>query len=317
MIRARIEVIVGALLLPLLASGCADQASAPKTHVRASVAYPFDSVPGLGRSDNATTRDEIISYYEAWHRDSLVSECMDKAGFDWLPEALYPEEEIVRVGQALGIQAREPSDVDWANEANLSLERALTRHEQNLYFQALYSESAEDINYWMLNEGKIPLGRDASDFATDGCSSVGWTALPSIWDLKSRLSDEFDQLRLDAQLTPEFASYAADYSSCLASHDFTSIDSPGELERQVLDASEAMRETLIARQATAQVNCDYLWTAANDAGISALEAEFVKRHAEEFQQQEPRYVGALDRISRDENFVRFVAANVWRVEAGS
>lgn len=70
----------------------------------------LDDVPGLGSSKAGLERDEVISYWEAWERDTLIAECVDKAGFVWHPEALYPDDEVVAVAITLGVPVGDPPD---------------------------------------------------------------------------------------------------------------------------------------------------------------------------------------------------------------
>ncbi|MFD9944871.1 hypothetical protein ACFWYW_39455 [Nonomuraea sp. NPDC059023] len=263
---------------------------------------PLDDIPGLGVSDAAAQRDEIISFWEAWKRDTSTQRCMAAAGLEWRPETLYIEKSVLGVANALGVQPTPGSllgqDPEQYNEA---LATGLKAEKKDTYYQTLFGESAEAIAYFEANDGAIPLGSDPEAFAQHGCKGDADRSVGSIWSLKAALADPIDRLRASARETDAFKQGVSVYQQCLASKGINATG-PADLDIQ---AENATTDTDVLHQAA--TTCDPLWQQANDAGVATLTDQFRKEHATPIASQQAKYAGTLDAIRADKAFHVYLA----------
>lgn len=63
-------------------------------------------IPGLGETDAAGNRDDLIAYFEAWGRQNYVSGCMTRQGFAYVPLVEYPVESLTFSLSNMALMAR-------------------------------------------------------------------------------------------------------------------------------------------------------------------------------------------------------------------
>jgi hypothetical protein len=145
---------------------------------------PLDAYPGFGRSPDAMLRDDIIAYWEAYQREVVVADCMADAGFSYAPAVAYPTDAMTRVAENLPTADVEPAARATVSpdEQNRATERALAPGDRDRYYQALYGETAADIDA-AARDGAAPDGQGAA-FATGGCAGRAHDAVPSVWDAR-------------------------------------------------------------------------------------------------------------------------------------
>jgi hypothetical protein len=167
--------------------------------------YALDAHPGFGRSPQAMVRDDTIAYWEAYHRELVVAECMADAGYRYTPAVAYPAGAVRRIAENLPTPDAEADDRAVSpDEANRAYQQALSPEGRDGYFRALYGEAAADIDA-AARTGTAPDGRGA-DFATGGCIATAHDAAPSIWDARRAVASSLPATR-DAN--PERANAAA------------------------------------------------------------------------------------------------------------
>lgn len=268
---------------------------------------PLDDIPGLGVSESAALRDDMIAYYEAWQRDMLVAHCMAQAGQTWLPEVLYPPEVVVEIAQSLGVEPAADFEAKGPDEVNRESLLRLEGESLEDYWQALYAESAADIAYWQSHDGAAPPDADPDTFATDGCSEVGWNAIPGIWDFKSELADGLEDLRTRARTTEAFLEGQSRYKECIAAFGFDDVESPGELDKFVLAHEGEQDESLEDNYAEAGTECSRTWADAVDAGMREAQDEFRSENADAIAQQQAHYESLANELREDQEFLEFVS----------
>ncbi len=158
----------------------------------------LDQHAGFGLSPETVLRDETIAYWEAFHREQLIAQCMAEAGFDYAPAVSFPTRDMIEVAEGLGAQDRAASVVLPGSSSpaawNRGYERALSDGERERYNQTLLGESAHDVAE-ADRTGEVPAGRRAEEFATGGCVGGAKSAIPSVWDARRELAAELDALR--------------------------------------------------------------------------------------------------------------------------
>ena len=262
-------------------------------------------------------RDDTIAYWEAWKRAVGTEACMGEAGFLWNLEVGYPQEVIVQITESLGVSVvHGPATALSAEEVNADLYSQLSEQEQDAYAQALYGESAADLQEF--NEtGAVPEGRDDS-FAAGGCLGASWSEVGSIWDLGRTVGPEILELELTLKET-QFDEVRADYGDCAAGVGLDGIDGPEDLDQMLLDATEVENpappeelDALLALTDEVNVACDSIWaTGSREAYAHALSV-VRDRHPELFDAQIERYEDALDEITLDKEFLMFLATEAGR-----
>lgn len=267
----------------------------------------FDDVPGLGRSEKATLRDEVISYWEAWKRDDYTAQCMSDAGFTWHPEAAYPEGPIVEIAESMGIEksGRDSGVADpWLE--NQAVQESLPAAERERYFQTLFGESAATYDYIMENDGMLPPGH-SGEFGAGGCKAAAEAAVGSIWDLGRDLAPEMDELRVAARETAAFKKAQVRYEQCAAENGLPAVSHPRDLERIASAGTDPAAVTAV------DANCRSYWHAAGERGMQEVEQGFRQRHVTAFERQQNKYNGALNRAINDQAFRDFVGRAVDRL----
>ncbi len=324
---------VGAALLVmgvLVGTGCASQESLPATAAptaedRTATAaptaedqtagvgsWPLDDIPGLGVSEAAAQRDELIAYWEAYRRDELVEQCMREAGFVWYPEALYPEPVVVKIANAMGVQLPVVDVVPQKPPAvrNREVEASLDPGERDRYFRVLFGESAADVQYVRESGGALPPNYEGvGGFATSGCVGDAEDLVGSVWDLKKRLADELARFRSDARRSDAFLDAVDEYTACFADKGYPGIAHPEQVEALLAEPGQ------FAKVAEAEATCRSLWFAADRAGLEASSSDFREQYSEILTAQVDRYSQALEQIRNDAGFLAFLARENARISA--
>lgn len=170
-------------------------ATAQPTPPSASAGDLLGEFPGFGVEDAQVLRDDTIALWEAWQRDVVTAACMVEVGFTWMPEVLYPSEDMVRIAEHVGALApgevHEPPLTEGVGvDANLATRATLSEGQLDAYYQALVGESAADIRYLETNGGAEPEHRADGTFAEGGCAGQSLDEVGSLWDVKRHYAEE-------------------------------------------------------------------------------------------------------------------------------
>lgn len=145
----------------------------------------LEAVHGFGVAPQNALRDDTIALWEAFKRDQVQQACMARAGFKYQPELAFPSGVAVQVADKLKLSAPQAASLDFYGSAatveNRRYSDALPAPQRDGYFQALYGESASDMDL-VRSTGQLPAGR--ADFARGGCYGKAWKAIPGIYNLK-------------------------------------------------------------------------------------------------------------------------------------
>jgi hypothetical protein len=254
-------------------------------------------------SRDAVLRDEAISYWEAWMRDTAVQGCMQTEGFDWEPEVLYPEDAVADVAQYLGVPV---SSVKGASETaevrNARVVAALDGEDRDRYFLSLLGETAAVIDYVNENGGQLPTGRDSETFARGGCRGEAEAAVGSVWDLRRAQGQELLELHREARQAPELAADHVRFQVCAAEQGLDNVTSPADVEQAIAEGGKRGQAA-----GAVQTRCAAVWNALNEEALAHAADAFRTAQAATVEIQTRKYATALDRIRQDESFLRFVA----------
>ncbi len=263
----------------------------------------LDDVPGLGSSLAGLERDEVISYWEAWRRDTSISDCMAAAGFVWVPEVLYPSDDVVWVADILGVQPGEPQDDQVPPEdLNRGIEAGLSEADRDGYLQTLTGETAKDIDAFRESEA-VPEGRDATTFAQGGCRGQAMASVGSIWNLERQLGSHLLTFRSDAQSSAAFGDVQEQYAACVKPFGVgEDVRGPGDLEALALKAPPDQADAFVE----ADRACLPIWQGGNEAAQIQLEDAFRAEHQQALATQQDKYEDAIARLSADQEFLAFV-----------
>lgn len=256
----------------------------------------LDHIPGLRASADGVRSDDAIAYWESYRRSLVIAECMADAGFEWFPEAHFPDAAVLAVAETLGVDVTPAPGRDPV-AANLEVERHLSTDDRDRYLQTLYAETAEEIDH-MRDTGSAPQGA-ADSFATGGCMGEGSDSVTSIWALKRAVSEDLAQMRSRAARTEAFAHHARAFSECVEDQTRVSGHTPASVEAALLEGSDQGLD-----EATA--GCLGHWREAHRAGTAEVADEFVDRHRNRIEAQQKRYRGVMNRIRNDRQFLDFL-----------
>lgn len=162
----------------------------------------YDDFAGMGTTPAAVTRDEIISVWEAWKRETVIEACMAQAGHEYNLQVHYPTSGIYLVAEALEVKTLVSEDD--IRELNDSLDRVTISSTATLkYERALWGESPADIKY-VEETGAEPARRSGDpNFARGGCLGQAADAIGSLWNLRKNLKEEYGQLDLKGEVPTE------------------------------------------------------------------------------------------------------------------
>jgi len=264
-----------------------------------------DKYPGFGRSPEAALRDDTIAYWEAFRREQLVASCMHDAGFVYAPAVAFPTEALVAVAAGLGVVASPapPSTLMPPSLRNQLYEAALSPDDRNGFNRALFAETATDIAE-ANRSGAVPVGR-GEDFASGGCVGVATSTVPSIWDLRRALADDFVGLHRDVASSPELDQTRAEFARCARGAGGIAADDPNRVEDQV---ANGWLDPVAAAGVLQQ--CGETWAVGYRRAEAAAVEMFVERNSAALNAAEERYRGAIDTIRSDTAFLAYLSEEV-------
>lgn len=279
--------------------------TAPAMAAAAPAGPALDDIPGLGSSRAGLERDEVISYWEAWRRDTDIAACMANAGYTWVPEVLYPSDDVAWVADILGVQpAMANGDQVPPEDRNRSIEASLTETERDGYLQALTGESAKDIDAARESES-VPEGRDAATFGEGGCRGKAMSAVGSIWHLERQLGPDLMAFRASAQDSAAFADVRKAYVACVTPFGLgDDVQGPGDLEALAVKAPAQLADVFVA----ADQACLSVWQAGNETAQVQLVPAFKADHQQALAAQQDKYAEAMATIRGDKEFLAFLQA---------
>lgn len=299
--RAKLKVIVTsgtvAAAAGLIVAGSALTAPADPTAGR-----PLDGVPGFGLSPDAVMRDEVISVWEAWSRDSQISTCMAGAGFQWQPEVLYPEEAVLTVAENLDVTPDLTAVPILPVDANMDVAASLSAKVRESYYQALYGESAEAIEFVQDNGGVLPPGESPDSFATGGCYGQAQATVGSVWNLKRDVGPELTDRQIRAREAILSQEDTATYGQCAANMGMPGMASPEALDKAMAGTGGLDR----AAEASGQW-CAPVWNTISEKALASAADQVRANHSKAFEVHEARYNGLVAQIKRDEAFKDYLA----------
>lgn len=276
---------------------------------------PLDGVPGFGLSADAVMRDEVISVWEAWVRDTRVSACMARAGFTWVPEVLYPEEAVLGVAEHSGVTPDVSADTALPADANRVAVDALPVPERDRYFQTLYGESVEVIDYVEDNSGAMPEGVSPETFARGGCYGEAQSAVGSVWDLRRDVGPELSERQAEARDALVADGHARGFQECAAGIGLQGLTSPEDVDRLLAERGLQRADEVVSTQ------CARAWGAVNEQALAQAAQHVRSAHQEAFEAHEGRYSGIVGQIRGDEAFKAYLAEATGRylslIEPGS
>ena len=254
----------------------------------------LNDVIGFGSSGHETVRDDKIALWEAFQRARYTEQCMADAGFDYIVEVLFPAGSIPGIASSLNLEERHGT-VRPADQTQDSYEDTLSETERDRYYRTLWGESAEDIDF-AASTGYLPEGRN--DFATGGCAGAAWDVLPSMHSLRRAIVGEMIEAKQveDAKSEPCFLS------------DGTRLDGLGDLEEVLADApswDEAEKQ---------HAECREHLEAENQAARERANKTVFDRYRQRLHEHHDYYRTVLEEIASDEEFKRYVARHLERIE---
>jgi hypothetical protein len=300
--RLSVAVVLAGLALAVALSGTGRAAPEPGRPTPERAANPFDDVPGMGRSPEAVARDEAISYWEAWKRDAAVQACMRRAGFEWEPEVAYPSEAVLMVAEYLGVPpADDGVGGGTAVSRNAGRARVMDDATRDGYYRTLLGESADSIAFMEGNDGALPPGESAEDFATGGCRGAAEAAVGSLWNLRRQVGPELSARVRAALGASDLATQRNRFRECAAQHGLARGQSPADVDRALARGDETV--ALAVEQ-----GCSEIWRQVDDAALGRAAGAFRTVHASALDRQRRTYAHALTDMRRNPDFVQFLAA---------
>jgi hypothetical protein len=269
--------------------------------------FPLDPYPGFGRSPSAAIRDDTVAYWEAFRREQLVELCMQSSGFEYSPAVAYPTHAMVAVASHLGVAPERigpPTVAANPSEQNRSYKAGLSPERLDQYTQALVAESAADLEQ-ADRTGMVPAGR-GEEFASGGCVGKAQSAVPSVWRLRQRLSDSYDAMRRSVSTSSDLRN---SFQDCVQGSKLTASN-PGELEAIVAEGGSAAKSAQSALD-----SCIGVWDEAYRRSEIPASKRFIEDHRQELSLLQHQYRGVEARISKDQEFQRYLASEVAFAEA--
>ena len=142
-----------------------------------SAVLDLDNVPGFGRSDSATMRDDTIAMYEGWQRDVMQQRCMKAAGL------------------------RSPVRLDWP----LSMLR------ESAGYLGMEIDPAATVQMTAYERDTSRRGRLQAR-----CYHRAQRRLPGIWELERKLFDKLLEAQTtQARATATFARNRGPFDQCV------------------------------------------------------------------------------------------------------
>ncbi len=253
------------------------ESSAPPLRSAEEPAPPFDDVVGFGRSDDAVLRDDTIALWEAWQRQSLVASCMADAGFEYYIDFQYPEQDIQRVMESLGLSGEVPPD---GSTLNAKVRDGLERESLDTYYRTLYDVTLEDVE---AQRGNF----------RGGCTGRSWGAVGSLWVARDDVAADLVKLNKSLQSGASMDAARLAFSKCAASQGLEGVATPSDVEQADRDAKT---------QAAVLGACSDPYYVALSSVHNSVEKAFEAVHPQITEQRET-YDGALDRIRADREFL--------------
>jgi len=259
--------------------------------------FPLDDVPGYGRSEEATARDDAFAYWEAYRREVVVADCMSEAGFDYEPDVQYPSPATIEVAEFLEVPTDGATRSVEPGAENAAYARELDPSVAEDYWQALVGESAETMEHAAWNEPiEVAPGEK---FAAGGCVGNAAAEIGSIWERRDEIIS-IDEFYAEVRATSDYASMQQEYGKCTQELTGLAATSPGDLEAALAAgaAPEGYEEALEACQST--------WDGGSQTAAVALAESLQNSLAKELDGQKEGYSDALDSMRSDEEFLRYL-----------
>lgn len=295
-LRMRHLIATGFIISGVATSGAPAFADSP---------FPLDKYPGFGRSADAGLRDDTIAYWEAFQREQLIADCVAVAGFAYAPDVAFPTEAVVAIAEGQGVASSAAGLLADASPSarNDAYVEALSATERDRYFQTLFAERAGDI--MMAEEtGRIPDGR-GDDFASGGCFGKAQAAIPGIWNLPRRLSDELEVMRASIDDSAELRGAQRQYAACTRGSANLDADHPAALEAVVAGGGP---QAVAAGAALA--GCADIWSFGYRRAAEVAAQNFATAHAGELAAIEAQYAGVMDTIREDAAFRAYLSERI-------
>lgn len=250
------------------------------------------SVPGFGTSDEEVLRDDTLAYWEAYGRDTVVQECMARAGFDWEVEVLYPESATRGIADSLGVAPASPNSMT-PLEANLQYASSLNGAEADRYYRALYGVDAESFAEALEEQGD-PSELDEGETS---CTRKGADHGARVWELRDHLEPAIRAARVEYRDSADGVSWTSRAYQCAEDQGLPDI-----VGEEAVDSALKAGADPAAVQRVEQ-ECGPIWKER-----LAAESEYASRvlwdsHQEELEEQRRKYARAMEELRANSGFL--------------
>ncbi len=177
---------------------------------------PIDTIPGLGISDAAASRDTAISLWENFQRETLTKQCMAKSDFAYEVDLRHSPAELVEAAEYLGESVEVPATL--TPDPNRNYVQALTQAQLEEYARALYGQGSGERG----NE------------TNSGCINESWGQVGSVWEIREYRAGLLSRER-DLRKSDEMKPVRDAYRKCASEFGVEDVESTVELERAVAD----------------------------------------------------------------------------------
>lgn len=318
------RVVVGtALVASVLLAGCgssgSDALGGPPAEADELRLAPLTlpAVPGLARTVAEARANDLLLYGEAWLRSRQTAACMADEGFDYVPQALFPEEIVVELAERVtGESTVSTVSAVSGHQQNQAIVAGLTDGQANRYYLALYGETLEAIRRGGEHHGAGQREADLTPdqpFASGGCMGKTKVESGSLGDLRKQLAPDRQQARRQARSTPEFRARQDVYAACMADQGVPGVRSEQDVDQLLIAGPGA---TDISQVLAAEAECRPILMNAKNAAEKVALQRVLDENSALVAAQVAKYTDFYQRLIEDQEFLRFLTSHAAAIKAG-